>query len=315
MLGMLILLVLGAVVLYAKFGEAPFQGEDDSAFLGRPLNLPNALAAHNEHPVVLFFPLWKILHQVGGGPEMIMIAIFILHLASGVAIYRLIGLAGLGVWMLLGTGAQNLGWPFQLGWVMSVTMGLWGLAVQSSRLRALLLVGAVLSSTIGLFFLAAAAVLRPSRWLTLPAIAYGIWLAVAYATIEPQADVLRSMAQWPGYIALAPGVAAGAFFGVGSSVGLLLFLGYLVWVVARLPKLEPIALAGLCGLVALYAGIAIGRTSYGLAYAAEGRYVYVAAPFLLMMLIGLPRPAAMIALAAALAANVHALATVSQWWK
>jgi hypothetical protein len=297
-----------------RFGDAPLQG-DDADFLSRPLTLSSVLAAHNEHPVVLFFPLWKVLYEAVDGPGLIMIAIFLLHTLSGLALYRLAGLGSLAVWVFLGSGAQNLGWPFQLGWVMSVTLGLWALVVESHRVRAIFLTASVLSSTLGLFFVAAAAVWRPSRLLAAPILAYASWWLVARETVHAQADVMAHLPGWPAFVILGPGVATGAFLGVGIIVGTGLFLAYVAWVVARRGAIEPIARAGIVGLAALYLALAIGRTGYGLEYAAEGRYVYVAAAFLLLVLVDLRAPLRSAVLGVALAANVIALVSVEAWWR
>jgi hypothetical protein len=48
-------------------------------------------------------------------------------------------------------------------------------------------------------------------------------------------------------------------------------------------------LAGLAGLLVEYAALAIGRAQYGPLQAEESRYVYVAAPFIMLILTAMPR--------------------------
>ena len=78
----------------------------------------------------------------------------------------------------------------------------------------------------------------------------------------------------------------------------------------RSRRLEPIVLAGAAGLAAQFVILAIGRAHFGVEQAEAPRYIYVAAPFVFMLLPAfrwVPKTVWVIAFAVALVLNLNAL--------
>jgi hypothetical protein len=249
--------------------------------------------------------------------------------------------------LLLGTGAENLYWAFQTGFVGSVASGLWALVLVELRGRraavasAALLVVSLMCSGIGLFFVAALAVrslaegdLRTRAVVALPAaLTYAGWYAAfGRAGIDDTAELgdARSVAR---FVFRGVGFAAEAVVGLdplptGRVVGVLLVVALAALAVRRVlrGRTPGLALGCLAGLVAMYAVIGVARAELEPDYTTRGRYVYVAAFFLALCvadlvprdpLSGVPRSprslligvAAVVAFAWVVAVNVNALQT------
>jgi hypothetical protein len=207
--------------------------------------------------------------------------------------------------LLIGSGWENLLWAFQIGFVGSVAAGTWALvAIDGDRraggpLAALLLVLALACSTMGLFFVAAAAVratLDERRrlqavWLGLPVVAFGGWYVLfGRGPIGGElASPLAAMAFAGRGLAFAVGSFLGFDLGgrapvVGLVAGASLVVAGLVGLIAqvrqgRMPKL---AIAAVAAAVAMYLVIGLARADLvGTEFWNRSRYVYVAA-FLLV---------------------------------
>ena len=198
--------------------------------------------------------------------------------------------------LLLGSGAENLFWAFQTGFVGSVAFGVWALAAIEQRGKwppiatAVLLVASLLSSGIGLVFLVAVpvrALLDPPlrrRALAVvpPLVLYLAWYAwaghdpVDDRHVAPPLDIARfvwrgveySTAAVTGTNRLSHGVTV-------AGVGFVAALAALGWAaIARRPR--PLATASLLGIVALYVLAGSVRAHLEFDYAVVSRYVYVA---------------------------------------
>ena len=212
--------------------------------------------------------------------------------------------------LLLGTGAENLYWAFQTGFVGSVAFGLWALvAVEKPGRRpafvsAVLLVASVMSSGIGLFFLVALvartlvdpALCRRSLVAAPAALIYLTWHAV-YGR-----DAVGDAGELGGPVSVARFVFRGVGHGVEAMVGLdrlptgrvvgVVVVAVLAAVAVRRimrGREQGLALGCLAGLVSMYALIGVVRAELDGDFTISGRYVYVAAFFLILCVADLAR--------------------------
>ena len=212
--------------------------------------------------------------------------------------------------LLLGSGAENLFWAFQTGFVGSVAFGLWALFFleQTGRraapvIASLLLLVSLASSGMGLFFLAVAAgrtVLDPQLRLRALAVlppfaAYLLWFALAGSDQVGDSRVVGELSTVR-FVVRGVAHATGTFSGIGRLPdgelwGLFAFLGLALLVVLRVVRGRPPALAAGCllGVAGMYIVIALVRVRAdpGYDHAISSRYVYVAAFLLLLAVVDL----------------------------
>lgn len=250
--------------------------------------------------------------------------------------------------LLLGSGAENLYWAFQTGFVGSVMFGVWALVFverptrRATAITSALLLAALASSGMGVFFLVVAAgrtlfdpALRRRFLAVVPPFAiYMIWFALLgrdevgddRVFVEPSVarfairGIVYSTERFVGLDHVAD----------GGLWGLALFLALSMVTGLRMVRGRPRALAAGClvGVAAMYTIIAFGRlrADPGYDHATSSRYVYVAAFLLLLAVIDLvperrawssfgkrvgvvAAAALLLALGCATAANVDALRT------
>lgn len=251
--------------------------------------------------------------------------------------------------LLVGVGAENLFWAFQTGFVGSVAFGVWslGLIEQPGRRMAIaasvLLIVSLTASGIGLFFLVAvagrAAAERVHRRrlaaVVAPSLVYLAWYALLGRDAIGSAGDLAKPVAVVRFTLCGIGHSIEAMggldrLGAGGLVGPALFaiLGAIALRRAHRGQAQGLAIGCLLGLVAMYVVIGIARAELDSDYSTRGRYVYVAAFFLMLCIADLlagkdvsvrapgirHRPlavlAAGIALSWVLAVNIHALFTV-----
>lgn len=212
--------------------------------------------------------------------------------------------------LLLGSGAENLFWGFQTGFVGSVMFGIWALLLveRSSRsaplVASLLLVAGLASSGVGLFFLVvvagrtlADAQLRRRASVVVPPLAvYLLWFLL----------IGREGVGTGGPVSLDPStarfIARGVVHSVQSAVGLdhlpdghlwgmVIFLVLAALTARRLVRGRPAPLAAGCvlGVFAMYTLIAVVRlrADPGYDHATSSRFVYVAAFLLALAVVDL----------------------------
>ena len=193
--------------------------------------------------------------------------------------------------LVLGAGAQDVLWPFQISFVASVGFGVGALLAFDRGDRRGTVVGAGLiamalaSSAVGVAFAVAAAVDRglraPRRALAevgLPIALYALWY-VAYGRSQARLSNAHAVPHWVGSAARS-GVEALLRVGHPPSRGVLVLLtgavAYTIWT-RRSARLTALAL----GAVAFWTMLALGRAHRGGAFTPEvSRYVYVSAVFI-----------------------------------
>jgi hypothetical protein len=284
------------------------------------------LQPHNEHPAMLLRLIYAVLLNTVGMRTYVpyMAVLLALHATSVVLLFELVrrragDLIGIGAAVLLlvmGAAWENLLWAFQIGFVGSVACGLGALAslhcgevppdsrsearggggARSGLAATLLLLGSLMFSGIGLFFLIAAAVwlaLTPERrrdlvWLAPVALALGVWyLSYGRSGTPPASTSLAgNVAALPLYTVWGLGASVAGLIGEGGWVG---------------PVLLPLALAAIgfswrrrgpdgftagivAALLAFYIVLGLNRAQIGYQQSGSGRYVYEGAIFWLLLL-------------------------------
>ena len=248
--------------------------------------------------------------------------------------------------LLLGVGAENLYWAFQTAFVGSLAFGLWALVLvempgrKAAVASSVLLLMSLMCSGVGLFVLIGFAVraladreLRRRAVVAVPPVlAYVVWYAVlGRDTVGDEGD-LAGPVSVARFTFRGVGHAAEAFAGLdplptGRVVGVLLVAALAMLALRRTlrGRRQGLALGCLAGLVSMYALIGVARAGLEPDYTSRGRYVYVAAFFLVLCVAdlatgartGLPRtrPGVLAAVAAGtaviwiVAVNVTALET------
>src|SRR6266508_2851294 len=295
-----------ASILWLARG-ATFFNDEWNVLETRSLSDPASwLTPHNDHwhtGLVVIYRL--IVESVGVAAYLPYLAVLLgFHLVVALAVFHSFrpsapwwGLGAALLILFLGSGADDLFWAYQMGFVASTASGLWALLLLRRLERpadvaaSLLLLASVATSGIGLCFVAAAAVqvvleLGERRRLAVVApavLGYLLWF-VAYWR-SGQAGV----ADWfnPSSLLAAPGFAlrgvantVGGLSGLGDLLGAVivwLALGWLI-VVARHGWRIPPLLAGL---------LRAGSTT-----PEQSRYIYPAAALLLVGLSALAPAAA-----------------------
>ncbi|HEY8819010.1 MAG TPA: hypothetical protein VIM25_09340 [Candidatus Limnocylindrales bacterium] len=289
--------------------------QDEWAFIGaEPSSIGSWLTPHNEHwstvPLLLYRAILGVVGLHSYLPYLALLAA--LHVIAAGGAFVLLArrlppwaaLLGVVPLLVLGSGYQNLVWAFQIGFVGSVAAGMWGLVAletdqrpRSAVLGVALLIVALASSGMGLFFVLAAAVRlavdpasrRRVLWLAIPAGVFAIW----YLTYGRQGQsgfvgptqVLVFAAR--GLIYAVARVAGLDLAGHASVLGPILAVITLVLVTASLARgairrsLPPLAVAGFVAAAGMYTVVGLTRADLASDFATRSRYVYVAA-FLLV---------------------------------
>jgi hypothetical protein len=306
----LVLTAIAAVALLFLARSMTFW-QDEWSSIGFDGELLDVVRPVNEHwqtiPLVLYRTTFAIVGLHSYLPYIAqVIALHLLAVGGAYVLCRnrvgpVVAAAACVPLLFLGSGSENLFWAFQTGFVGSVAFGMWALVLvertgrASAAGTALLLIASLMSSGMGLFFVATALGrtlldddLRRRALATIPPIAvYLVW----YLTVG-QEGVTRSssLASVPGFVIRGIGHAVGAFTGwelVAGGVALsvavfavaVLMAGWSV-VASRPPR--ALAAGCLLALGAMYTVIGLVRADLESDFATRSRYVYVAS-FLLVL--------------------------------
>jgi hypothetical protein len=277
-------------------------------------------APHNEHwsvlPILLWRGIYSLEHLSTYWPYLI--PLLLAHVAVVHLIWRRCLREGADVWVatvvallfaLLGTGAENLTWAFQIGFVASLLFGLLAMASAEAPPRAgaplraslpardittaALALAALMCSTVGLATTLALGVVLLSRdgWrravrvLFAPVGAFVVWFALAgHKGLKDTGDTLNSsvFSKVPEFVASNMSQALGHIAGRGL-VGTPLAVVLAAWLLWRSPGLfrrHPAVLGGAVAAVMFYVLAALGRDRIS-ATMSPSRYAYVGAALLL----------------------------------
>jgi hypothetical protein len=306
--------VLAVVLILGLTAGLSFSGDEWSYIVDRRLTFESMLQPHNEHLVFLHVLVYRGMVELLGTSSYLpfLVALMVAHVAMTAGVLVLMrrvvplegALAAAVLMLFLGTGFDNLVWAFQVGFVGAAALGVWAMAsADRPALAALLLTAALWTQGDGLFYLAPTAVLLGRRWwvVAFPIATYAVWYAtVGHGAVTTSGPFLE-------YALRLTGSVFGGVSGVGWLVGLA--VGALIVVGLAIRRPSRFVLAGVIGLASQVAILSISRAHFGPEQAEAPRYIYVAAPFVFLMLSGirLPRPVWAGVFAVALALNILAL--------
>ena len=212
--------------------------------------------------------------------------------------------------LFLGSGAENLFWGFQTGFVGSVMFGVWALFFIERRSRraplvaSLLLIASLASSGMGLFFLVVVAgrtladssLRKRALAVVPPAAVYLLWFGLVgrdgVGTGGPlSVDLSTARFAIRGIVHSTQRIVGLDHLPDGHLWGLLLFLGLSVATAYRIVRGRTPALAAGCllGVITMYTVIAFVRlrADPGYDHATSSRFVYVAAFLLVLAIVDL----------------------------
>jgi hypothetical protein len=316
-------------VLYLTSYMNFFYDEWDFVTTYRPRQTISILIPHNEHWATIPILLWKLLFAVFGLRTHVPYeaAALLAHIACVVLLFALIrrrsgdlpAFAAALTLLVLGSGAKDIVWAFQVTWTLSIAFGLLAMvlidrspaALRPWRVIAIsgALLCALMSSGIGLGFLAAVTIelladKRRRQYLLaviVPIAAYLIWFLAYGSALSGTpcptcstvfGDDVRSMG--PGhitdvlaYVALALRASATGVVGLSGMAGqiaLIILIVLLVWNWYVQRGVESWELGLFAGLVVQFALIALVRVRFGVPGASDSHYVYVGAVYFLPLI-------------------------------
>jgi hypothetical protein len=284
--------------------------------LHQPTNAGAYFLPHNEHwstvPILIYQMLLGTVGMRSHVPYVFVLVL--LHITTALLLFwivrrragDLLALLSMAVLLVLGWGADDFMWAFQISWQASAITGLLALGLLSTsrwnwlRLAAssALLVLCVASSGIGLAFIAAAAVevaltagYRGRLVALIPPVgAYTAWyLTVGHNYAHPVSLSLATAEHLGAFVLYGTGAGMAALSGAGSSLGVWLYWVGLIplLIVVGLGcrrQLDARVIGSLAGVVTLLTLAGFVRVDqHGIAEAASSRYIYMVALFLLML--------------------------------
>src|SRR5260370_11702492 len=319
-------------LLYLTAYKNFFYDEWDFVTEERPWDLNQMLLAANEHWSTITIFVWKLLFVSVGIRSHVPYeaALLFAHVAAALLLFELVrrrsgdlpAFAAALTLLVLGSGATDIIWAFQIGFVGSVAFGLLamllldGSSAFSARIYAASasLLVSLMCSGVGLAFLAAVVVelvadRKRRRFLlvlALPVVAFAIWFAAYGAGLQGtpgapcptcaptgfRADVHQGPIGLSFIETLAGFVRAGLDASIAGIFGsaviwtpLLLLVSVLVVVHLLLQRRLPSWQIGMAaGAVAWFTLVGLGRAQGGPSGAVDSHYIYVGAVFLLPIL-------------------------------
>ena len=276
-------------------------------------------APHNEHWSVLPILLWRAIFSVAHVSTYwpYLVPLLLVHVAVVYLLWRRCLKEGADPWVvtaltlllaLFGTGAEDLAWAFQIGFVSSLALGLVALEVAevapSHRLATvgkatgrdvalwLLLVASLMCSDVGLATSAAVGVVLLARFgwrrlvrvLSVPAVVYVVWFAAAGRTgLSATGDRLTGST----FFRIPTFVATNLEKDLGHASGwadsgwplAIAIVAWLLWRSRALFREHPAVLGGAVGALGFYALAAVGRDRIS-ATLSPSRYAYIATALL-----------------------------------
>jgi hypothetical protein len=309
--------LLAALVVILVINRRMWFTGDDFDFLTRR-GLHGATvsiwAPHGPHWSTLPILIWRAIYVFAAmrTATPYLVLLYLAHLALVHVLWRVMRSSGANtlvatllcaVFAVLGWGADDILWAFQIGFVSSLLLG-WIVILLLNRSRSnvatdvltcLLGIVALTTSGVAVSMLIVAGLLAVVRrgWrvataISVPwAVVYGVWFALeghqTAANAVGKAPLHSVLAGIPAYV--WSGVVYAFSAGSGSdttAAGIALIVALSAWIVWVLWRRSPLrdtaapALLGLVGLVVFYVVTAFGRDHFGADQTHASRYVYVA---------------------------------------
>ena len=293
------LVVVALVVLVWLGRDMTFYHDEFAFLLLRDLSPAGIFAPHNEHLsatlVILYRTLVGTVGTVSYWPYLGVT--FALHFIVAAIVYVVVrrestaawALGAMAVMLLLGSGGDDILWAFQSGTIGATAAGMAAVVVAPRRpavAAILLTIGFATSGAALAFFVATVVHLLLTRpralvWLALPVGLYLAWYVTFGATrmVALRSPSFDGVPEYvlAGLVASAAGVVGSVLPVVGSIVLLALTFG-----LGRARTVPPVVLALLASSVAFFFIAGLVRAQLGAEQATAPRYVYVAAPGLLV---------------------------------
>ncbi len=316
----LLLLVAAAFIFYETRGTT-FWGDEWTWVLDRRGNdLDTFLEPHNEHLSLIPIAIYKVLFTTVGLEHYAPYRILVIaaHLGAAVLVFvyanRRVGsvaaLCATALLLFLGPAWQNILWPFQIAWLVSLAAGVGALLaldrgdsrgdVTACALLAVALASSGLGVAIAMGILVELALAR-RRWrevwiVAIPLVPYAVWWAVyrpaglvqgnidlaPHFAAESAAGTLSALVGLAG-----PGVPDVDALEWGRPLGVVAALS-LIWLLSRSERISPRVLGLLTTMVAFWVLTALRRAM--LQEPDTSRYLYVGAVFVLLLVAELARP-------------------------
>jgi hypothetical protein len=269
----------------------------------RTLSVQTLFTPHNGHLSVVPVLVYRVLFAVFGMKNYTAyrMAGLLVHVAVATMVYRYArqrigeigGLASGSALLLLGSGWQNILWPFQLGFMGSIAAGIgaWLFVDRDKRVADLMASCLVLLSLscsglgiavlvgTGAFLVSSRKVERVVRVCVAPAVIYGIWY-IKYGESQGQSS---NLARIPRFVLESGGFASGGLFGRDLLWGRVIFGLCLGLGIGLLVARAPLGHSMLAPSVALVSNwVLAGYSRAQLGDPGASRYVYVGAAFLIL---------------------------------
>ena len=295
-----VVVTLGALAILVWLGRDMTFYHDEYAFLLlRDLSPAGIFAPHNEHLsatlVILYRTLVGTVGTVSYWPYLGVT--FALHVIVAAIVYVVVrrettaawGLGAMSVMLLLGSGGDDILWAFQSGTIGATAAGMAAVVIAPRRpaVAAILLTVGLATSGAALAFLVGTVLhlllTRPRAlvWLALPVGLYLAWYVTFGATrmVALRSPSLDGVPEYmlAGLVASAAGAVGSVLPVVGSIALLALAFG-----LGRARTVSPVVVAVLASSVAFFFIAGLVRAQLGAEQATASRYVYVAAPGLLI---------------------------------
>jgi hypothetical protein len=315
----LLLVLAGAWLMYETRGTTLWFDEWIWVLEHRDDSLDGFIAPHNGHPTLIPVAIYRFLfatfgidtsapyRAVGIAGHLLVVAVLFVYAVrrAGVAV----ALTAAVLLLFLGPGWQNIVWPLQIGWLVSIAGGLGALIMLERRDRfgdvaaAVLLLICIAASGPGVAIAAGVGVEvlrdrgRKGAWVIgVPLGLFAIWWLV----YQDSGTVRRQLGAAPGFVADSAAATLSALAGLAGPLisedqvtlawGRPLAVAAVAIVLWRLWRVErvPTRVLTLLAILAAFWGLtAIQRA--GLGPAESSRYVYVGAVFVLALAVELVR--------------------------
>lgn len=263
------------------------------------------LTPHNEHwstiPILLNLPLYMAFGIRTYVPYMavtlvahLLVAHLVWRWTRRLGAYPWLATGLAAVFVVLGAGAENIAWSFQIGFVLPVALGLLGAlvidrdALSLARIAAYWPIGvaATMCSGIGVDMVALGGVLVLLRrgWrealtvIAVPALVYIAWVVgFAHANVSTTPAPKWELTLIPLYIWNGISTAMNATLALPGAGGIV-FIGLGVWLYmnrALARTSAAFAFAGPIAAIILFAILGIGRIALGVSESGSTRYGYI----------------------------------------
>jgi hypothetical protein len=320
-IALLVLLLAAAPFLYTETRGATFWFDEWEWTIGRRGDDPDALLGpHNSHLSLIPILLYRVINAVFGldayGPYRLVVilahlgCVLLVFLYASRRVGGFVALLAAASLIFLGPAWENILWPFQVGWLISLGAGLGSLLLLDRGDRrgdiaaSFLLALALASSGLGLplaLGLAVDILWGRRRWqdawiVAVPLALYGVWWLTYQET-----GLLGEVADVPAFVVDAASASVSSLAGLaGDPVprarGTLLTWGrplafvavvLLAWRLVRLRRIPPRVVALLTIVLSFWIATELSRGAFSTAY--ESRYIYVGALFAVLLAVELAR--------------------------